>query len=118
LTQDFYGALGITEGLMANPQGYSAGVVAAFLDKARDAMSSDVPKEHLSRFFYLRGVLRINLRDDPGAARDLETAVAVWPSPSNPAFKELEDQYRRVSDEKAASAVEERLKELKRRQIR
>src|SRR5262249_7929612 len=118
LAKDFYGALGITEGLMANPGGHSAGVVGAFLDKTRDAMPSDVPKENLSRFFYIRGVLRINLRDNPGAARDLETAVSVWPSPSNPAFKELQDQYRRVGDEKAANAVEERVKQLKRRQFR
>jgi Protein of unknown function (DUF2723) len=118
LAKDFYGALGITEGLMANPEGYSAGVVGAFLDKARDAMPSDVPKEHLSRFFYIRGVLRINLRDNPGAARDLESAVSVWPSPSNPAFKELQDQYLRLGDEKAAHAAQERLTQLKRRQIR
>ena len=81
-------------------------------------MPSDIPKEHLSRFFYIRGVLRINLRDNPGAARDLETAVSVWPSPSNPAFNELADQYRRVGDDKAANAVEERVKQLKRLQTR
>lgn len=118
LAKDFYGALGLTEGLMANPEGYSAGMVGAFLDKARDAMPSDIPKEHLSRFFYIRGVLRINLRDNPGAARDLETAVSVWPSPSNPAFNELADQHRRVGDDKAAKAVEERVKQLKRRRTR
>ena len=118
LAKDFYGALGIAEGLMANPEGYSAGVVSAFLDKARDAISSDVPKEHLSRFFYMRAVLRINLRDNPGAARDLDTAVSVWPSPANPAFKELEDQYRRIGDDNAANAVGERVKQLKRRQIK
>jgi len=115
LAKDFYGALGIAEGLMANKDGYSAGVVGGVLDKARDTMPSDVPKEHLSRFFYIRGILRVNLRDNPGAARDLETAVSVWPAPSNPAFKALQDHYRQTGDEAAAAAVEERVKQLKRR---
>ena len=113
LAKDFYGALGIAEGLMANPEGYQAGVVGGFLDKARQAMPSDVPKEHLSRFFYIRGVLRANLRDTPGAVRDLETSVSVWRSPANPAFKELQAQYRRAGDEAAANAVAQRVKQLK-----
>jgi len=115
LAQDFYGALGIAEGLAANKDGYSTGVVAGFLNKARDAMPSDVPKEHLSRFFYIRGVLRDNLRDSPGAAGDLETAVSVWPSPDNPAFMALQEHYRRTGNEGAANGVEERMKQLKRR---
>ena len=98
---------------MANPEGYQAGVVGGFLDKARQAMPSDVPKEHLSRFFYIRGVLRANLRDTPGAVRDLETSVSVWRSPANPAFKELQAQYRRAGDEAAANAVAQRVKQLK-----
>ncbi|HYM43070.1 MAG TPA: hypothetical protein VET46_09945, partial [Steroidobacteraceae bacterium] len=113
LAKDFYGALGIAEGLMANREGYQTGVVGAFLDKARQAMPSDAPKEHLSRFFYIRGVLRANLRDSPGALRDLETAVSVWPSSANPAFKELQAQYRRAGDEAAANAVAQRVKQLK-----
>jgi len=115
LEKNFYGALGIAEGMMANEAGYPAGVVGGFLDRARDAMPSDVPKEHLSRFFYIRGILRDNLRDSPGAARDLETAVSVWPAPSNPAFKALRDHYRETGNEAAAAAVEERVKQLKRR---
>jgi len=118
LAKDFYGALGIAEGLLANKEGYAAGVVGGFLDKARDAMPSDVPKENLSRFFYIRGVLRANVRDSAGAARDLESAVSVWPSPANPAFKELENQYRGAGDEKALSAVEERVRQLKSRMSR
>ena len=113
LAKDFYGALGIAEGLMANPEGYQAGVVGSFLDKARLAMPSDVPKEHLSRFFYIRGVLRANLRDTPGAVRDLETSVSVWRSPGNPAFKELQAQYRKAGNEAAADAVAQRVKQLK-----
>ncbi len=118
LGKDFYGALGIAEGLMQNEESYPAGVVGGFLDKARDAMPSDVPKEHLSRFFYIRGVLRDNLRDTAGAGRDLETAVSVWAGPSNPAFQELQAHYRRNGDEAAASGIEERVKQLKRRNNR
>ena len=103
---------------MANKEGYSAGVVGAFLNKARDVMPSDFPKEHLSHFFYIRGVLRANLRDDAGATGDLETAVSVWPSPANPAFKELENQYRRAGDEKASRAVEDRVSQLRSRKGR
>jgi len=112
LTNDFSGALGIAEGLMANKKGYGAGVVGGFLDKARNAMPPDVPKENLSRYFYIRGVLRANLGDGPGALRDLETSVAVWPSPANSAFKELEHQYRSAGNAAAANAVGERVKSL------
>ena len=114
LEKDFYGAMGIAEGLAANKDGYSTGVVAGFLDRARDTMPSDVPKEHLSRFFYIRAVLRENLRD-AGAVGDLETAVSVWVSPDNPAFLALQDHYRRAGNEAAASAVEQRVKQLKTR---
>lgn len=118
LEKNFYGALGIAEGLMASKEGYAAGVVGAFLEKARDAMPADVPKEHLSRFFYIRGVLRENLRDGPGAARDLESSVSVWPAPDNPAFKALQDHHRRTGDAQAANAVEERVKQLQARRRR
>ena len=118
LAKDFYGALGLAEGLLANQEGYAAGAVGGFLEKARDAMPADVPKENLSRFFYIRGVLRANMQDSAGAMRDLETAVAVWPSPGNAAFIELENQYRRAGDEKAVSAVEERVSQLKSRKSR
>ena len=118
LAKDFYGALGIAEGLMANEKGYAAGVVGGFLDKARAAMPPDTPKEHLSRFFYIRGVLRANVGDRPGAVRDLETSVFVWPAPSNAAFRELQNQYRRMGNEAAANAVGERVKDLKSRKSR
>jgi 4-amino-4-deoxy-L-arabinose transferase-like glycosyltransferase len=114
LEKDFYGAMGIAEGLAANKEGYSTGVVAGFLNRARDLMPSDVPKEHLSRFFYIRGVLRENLRDK-GAVDDLETAASVWSSPDNPAFLALQDHYRRTGNEPAASALEQRLKQLRSR---
>ena len=89
-------------------------MVAGFLNKARDAMPADVPKVHLSRFFYIRGVLRENLRDTPGAAQDLETAASIWPSPDNGAFQALHEHYRRVGNEAAAHALGERMKQFKR----
>jgi hypothetical protein len=113
LAQDFYGALGIAEGLMASKDGYAAGVVSGFLDKARQATPPDVAKEDLSRFFYIRGVLRVNVADASGALRDLQTSVSVWPSPANPAFKELQNHLRRSGDEAGANAVGERVKQLK-----
>ncbi len=114
LANNFYGALGIAEGLMANKDSYSAGLVGSFLDRAGQTMPADVPKDQLSSFFYIRGVLRTHLRDNAGAARDLESAVSVWPVPGNPAFKALQDHYRGTGDEGAANAVEERMKQLKR----
>jgi hypothetical protein len=118
LAKDFYGALGIAEGLAAHRDGYSTGAVAGFLNQARDTMPSDVPKEHLSRFFYIRGVLRENVRDQAGAADDLQTAVSVWQSSNNPAVEALQQHYRRVGNEGAANALEERMKQFKRRQSR
>jgi 4-amino-4-deoxy-L-arabinose transferase-like glycosyltransferase len=114
LEKDFYGALGIAEGLMAHKESYSTGVVAGVLEKARAAMPSDVPKEHLSRFFYIRGVLRDNVRDTAGAAADLEIAVSVWPAPDNPAFQALQQHHRRTGNDAAADAVEQRMKQFKR----
>jgi lipoprotein NlpI len=101
-----------------NPGGYSAGLVAGFLDKARESMPSDVPKEHLSQFFYVRGVLRDNLGDSAGAAKDLEAAMSIWPDPANSAFAALRDVYRRSGDDAAVKAVDERLAQLKRRKSR
>ena len=40
------------------------------------------------------------------------------PAPSNPAFKALQDHYRKTGDEGAANAVEERMKQLKPRKRR
>jgi hypothetical protein len=97
LAKDLYGALGLAEGLMAHPAGYSAGAVAALLERARDTMPSDAPKLHLSRFFHLRGLLRIDLGDREGGLRDLETALAVWPVADNPAREPLADFQRQAA---------------------
>ena len=93
LSADFYGALGIAEGLMANRQAFSAGAVADALERARERMPSDAAKVHQSRFFYLRGALRLDLGDRSGAIRDFETALAVWPAKDNRAATALKDLY-------------------------
>ena len=98
---------------MLHPEGYSTGAVAIALDKARDLMPSDVSKEHLSRFFYIRGVLRSNMGDRKGAIADLETAVFIWQLPTNAAIATLEDLYRQAGDEAGLKALQDRVKAFK-----
>lgn len=114
LAKDFYGALGLAEGLMSNGSGYSAGAVGRLLERARDSAPSDAPKLHLSRFFHLRGLLRIDLGDRAGGLRDLETSASIWPVPDNPAFRPLQDFYREAGNTGALQAVRERLERHKR----
>jgi hypothetical protein len=114
LAKDFYGALGIAEGLMVNKAGYSVGAVAGFLDRARDSMPSDTPKSHQSRFFYLRGAVRADLRETAGAIQDFETAMSIWPVPTNTAYKALEDLYGQAGDVAALKALEQRVKRINR----
>jgi tetratricopeptide (TPR) repeat protein len=114
LGEDFAGALGVAEGLMLNKEGYSAGVVAGYLDKARDLMPPDVLKEYLARYFHLRGGLRAPRGDHQGALRDLETAVSIWPSPKNPAIESLEELYRDTGNSEALKAFQDRVKTFKR----
>jgi hypothetical protein len=113
LQTHYAGALGIAEGLMVNPAGYSTGAVALALDKARDLMPSDVSKEHLSRFFYIRGALRANLGDRKGAMADFETAVSTWRVPTNAAITSLEDLYRESGDQAGLKALQDRVKAFK-----
>jgi hypothetical protein len=112
LAEDFYGALGFAEGLMANEEGYSAGRVAGFLDRARDLMPSDAVKEHQATFFHLRGSLRIDLGDKRGAIEDFETALSIWPVKGNRALPVLEGIYRAAGNESALRAVQGRVKRL------
>jgi len=112
LGKDFYGALGLAEGLMAHKEGYPAGVVASYLDKAKELMPSDVLKPYLARYFHLRGGLRAH-QGDPGALEDFETALSIWPSPSNPAIAALEDFFKDKGDTEALSALEKRVKAFK-----
>jgi Protein of unknown function (DUF2723) len=112
LENDSYGALGIAEGLMLNPEGYSAGMVAGYLERARDAMPYDAPKDHLAGFFQMRGVLRANTGDRAGGIRDLETAISLWPVQQNGALASLKMLYRQDGDRAALEALSEREKHL------
>jgi hypothetical protein len=113
LAKDFQGALGIAEGMLLNKDGYSVGAVGTLLDAARAAMPSDASKSHVSRFFYLRGVVRANMGDRLGATQDLDTAVAVWPREDNKAIEQLENLYREVGDEAGLKALQGRIKRSK-----
>jgi hypothetical protein len=110
LAKDFSGALGIAEGMMLHEEGYSVGAVGGLLDAARDAMPADAPKSHVSRFFYMRGVVRANMGDTSGAIQDLETAVSVWPRDENTAVEQLENLYRQTGDTAALKALPDRVK--------
>jgi hypothetical protein len=72
-------------------------------------MPSDVPRRYQSDFFYLRALLRLDLKDKPGAAEDLDTAVSVWPARSNRALDALEDLYRQAGDTAALASVRRRV---------
>jgi hypothetical protein len=110
LSQDFYGALGLAEGLLANEQGHAPGIVNDLLNRARDLMPSDVPRMYQSKFFYLRGLLRLDVGDKQGARQDLESAVFGWPWPDNRALDPLRDLYRAAGDAAAQRVLEERVK--------
>lgn len=116
LEQDFYGLLGIVEGMMRNAQGYSVGEVARFLDQARQLMPSDVSKDELARFFHLRAAVRAHLGDEAGAVQDFETAVAVWPATDNWAVKPLEELYAKMGNTAALEALRARMKRPPRHQ--
>jgi hypothetical protein len=109
LSGDFYGALGLAEGLMSSQATLPAGAVVDLLEKARLAMPPDVPKLRLSRYFHLRGVLRLRLKDRDGAVSDFETALLAWPVPENPALEPLRDLYRQAGDNAALAAIEARV---------
>ena len=112
LAKDFYGALGIAEGLMLNERGYSVGSVARFLETAGELMPSDVAKQHLSRFFYLRGAVRANLRDTPGAIQDFESALSIYLVTTNAAINVLENLYRQTGNVGALKAMQDRVKRI------
>ncbi len=110
VSRDFYGALGIAEGLINNPAGYSVAEVGRFLDRARESMPSDAAKDEVARFFSLRASVRASLGDESGALRDFEAAVGVWPAPENPAVQPLEQLYTKAGNAGAAEALRARLK--------
>jgi hypothetical protein len=112
LAQDFYGALGVAEGMMRKAD-FASGTVAAWLDKARDLMPSDTPREYASRYLALRGTLRARMKDHPGAIQDLEAALALWPVPVNAAIEPLRNLYRDRADGAALKDLEQRLERIK-----
>jgi hypothetical protein len=107
LSGDFFGALGLAQGLLFNPHGYPLGVVYDTLEKAKAAMPSDVIKNHLARYFYIRGALRASHGDRAGAIGDFETSVKVFPPPDNPAVEALKGLYRDTGNRAALAALEE-----------
>jgi 4-amino-4-deoxy-L-arabinose transferase-like glycosyltransferase len=114
LSKDYYGALGLAEGLLANREGYPPAVVSGLLETVRSQMPSDATKFHLSRFFYLRGLMRIGLNDRAGAIADLDTALSAWPVADNPALKPLGDLYTAANDTRALDAMQDRIRRRKR----
>jgi hypothetical protein len=115
LGQDFYGALGVADGLLQNKDGFAAAGVATYLDRARELLPSDAPKEYVARYFSLRGALRANMQDRRGGIQDLETALSLWPVPSNAAIAPLENLYRETGDSAALKDLQERVARLKQR---
>jgi hypothetical protein len=115
LSLDYYGALGIAEGMMLNRAGYSAGAVNAYLEKVAELMPSDAPKQYIARYFSLRGALRANMRDKEGAIRDLETAFSLWLVPDNEAVKPLEALYYETGDSAALQRLQDQVTRLKQR---
>jgi hypothetical protein len=109
LARDFYGALGLAEGLLLNPAGVAPGAAAGYLDKAGQLMAADTPREQAARYFALRGIVRAKTRDHPGAIEDLETALSLWPVPDNAAIETLRAVYRDTGDRAALGGLEARV---------
>lgn len=81
-------------------------------------MPSDVPKEFLARYFYLGGALRASRHDRPGAVSNLETALAIWRSPKNPAIATLETLLREAGDAAGLQRLQDRVKTVKRSRVK
>jgi hypothetical protein len=109
LSEDFFGAIGLAEGLVSNKAGYSAGAVADMLERARALMPADVAKATRSKFFFLRGVVRMDLKDATGGIRDIETAFSLWPVRDNPALAPLTEFYLARDDQGALAELRRRV---------
>jgi hypothetical protein len=105
LSHDFYGALGLAEGMLANKEGYSVGDALALLEAALDHMPANVGKLHQARFFELRAYLRIERGDRAGGIDDLLTAVKLWPVTANSATVSLDRLYAEAHDQDARQAM-------------
>ena len=92
--QDFAGALGAAEGLLARPQGYPIRQAAALLERAAQKMPADASKAQVARFFELRAYVRIAAGDRNGALSDLESSASTWPVPGNRAAAALRELKR------------------------
>jgi hypothetical protein len=109
VSQDYFGALGIAEGLITNKNGYSGRDATRAIDTAARLMPSDATKQHRSKFFHVRALLRLDLGDRQGAVRDLQTALDVWPAADNDALGVLRGLYKAAGDDKALAALESRM---------
>jgi hypothetical protein len=110
LSHDFYGALGLAEGMITNKKGYSVGEALALLEAARDLMPSDIGTLHKARFFELRGYLRLELADRPGCIQDLEMSVNLWPVTDNSATVALDKLYAEAQDQASRQAMWARIR--------
>jgi hypothetical protein len=110
LSHDFYGALGLAEGLLANKQGYSVAQALGYLEAARDAMPADTGKGHKARLFELRAYLRLERGDRAGALQDLEISTQLWPVTDNPATAVLDKLYAEARDQPSRQAMWARIK--------
>jgi hypothetical protein len=95
---DFDGALGIAIGIIANPNAYTLTDAARQLDRAAALMPSDALKSDKALFFELRGHLRLDLGDQEGAIRDLQTAVELHPPSTSRAASTLARLSRQSAD--------------------
>jgi Protein of unknown function (DUF2723) len=110
LANDFYGALGLVEGLLGNPKGYTPPQAMGYLGRVRQLMRFDASKTHQARYFELRGHIRLGQGDRAGALEDLRTSVALWPVNDNTAVATLGDQYAAAGDRAAQEALKASLK--------
>jgi hypothetical protein len=110
LGEDFFGALGLVEGMMAHAEGYSVGSVSEYLARLPGLMPADVGKAEKSRFFYLRAVLRQETGDKAGAVTDWETAFALWPVEYNRAITALENTYGAAGNKRALDELHARIR--------
>lgn len=110
LGEDFHGVLGIIEGMLVHAEGYSVRAASEYLARLPALMASDVDKAQKARFFYLRGVLRLQAGDKAGAATDWETAFELWPVERNRATTALEETYRAAGDQRALDELHARIR--------
>jgi hypothetical protein len=110
LGANVFGVLGMLEGMLAHREGYSARTASEYLARLPLLMPADLGKAERSHVFYLRGVVLLGLGDKTGAARDWETALALWPVEHNRAVSALEDVYRTEGNGRALEEVHAKIR--------